>query len=107
MDIFITTDRDPRLERTIVIAMARGELRARMTNHSGAVVGRPSVWKPNRRTISLAFGRGTLGGGVRSYRWYVTTTFHRRESGNCGDAGGVTIICWDRAPNRGYIEHRL
>jgi hypothetical protein len=106
IDIFITTDRDPRVERRIVIAAARGELRTRMISHSGVVVGRPSVWKPNRRTISLAFGRRTLGRRVTSYRWYATTTFHRSSSENCGDAGSVTIICWDRAPDRGYIEHR-
>jgi hypothetical protein len=104
---FITTDRDGRLERRIVIATARGEIRARMLNHSGDVVGRPSVWKPNRRTITVAFGRGTLGRRLRSYRWYATTTFHRSSSKSCGDAGSVTIVCWDRAPNSGYIEHRL
>lgn len=104
---FFTTDRDGRLERRIVIATARGELRARMINHSGDIIGRPSVWKPNRRTIAVAFGRRTLGRRLRSYRWYATTTFHRNSSESCGDAGSVTIVCWDRAPNSGSIEHSL
>jgi hypothetical protein len=104
---FITTDRDSRLERRIVVATTRGEIRARMINHSGDIVGRPSVWKPNRRTITVAFGRRTLGPRLRSYRWYATTTFHRSSSESCGDAGNVTIVCWDRAPNSGYIEHSL
>jgi hypothetical protein len=106
-DVLITTDRDGRLERRITISTARGALRARMLDHSGDVVGRPGVWKPNRRTITLAFRRETLGRRSRSYRWYATTTFHRSSSARCGDVGDVSIVCWDRAPNTGYIEHRF
>jgi hypothetical protein len=106
-DIFITTDRDRRLERRIMIATARGAIRARMLDHSGDVVSRPRVWKSNRRTITVAFRRGTLGRRLRSYRWYATTTFHRSSSASCGDVGTVTIVCWDRAPNTGYIAHRI
>jgi hypothetical protein len=104
-NIFITTDRDGRLERRIVIATARGALRARMLDRSGHIVGRPSVWKPNRRTVTVAFRRGTLGRRLKGYRWYATTTFHRSSSSRCGKAGSVTIVCWDRAPDSGYIEH--
>jgi hypothetical protein len=93
----------PSRNRRIEI-LYRRELRARMTKDSGRMVGRPQVWRSDRRTITVSFPARWLGRAVQHYNWHALALF----SLPCDDV--VNAACaarLDRAPNKGNVRHRL
>lgn len=102
IDITFNTDRDQRGERSIEIRRKDGELQARMFRGRyllKPIPGDIRVWRPDRRSVKVAFAPRLLGERVRRYRWYVVW-YDRGLAcpGSCGN---------DFAPNKGWYEHRL
>ena len=96
---FIFPSRDRRIE----ILYKRG-LRARMTKNSGQILGRPKVWRPDRRTVAVSFPRDWLGRHLQHYNWRAVATF----TPPCDDV--VNPACpalFDKAPNKGNLRHDL
>lgn len=105
IDFLFRTNGDSHDDAQITVDFRRGRLVARMRNlNSGKSLGRVHVWRPNRRSVSVAFPKKGLGG---SYRWYAVTSFHHDGSERCGTVSDVSVRCPDRVPNRGYVAHSV
>jgi hypothetical protein len=64
------------------------ELRAELrdgANHE-RVLARVAVWRPDNRTVKVAFSPHLLGRGARQYAWYISTAVFRGEHIVGGDA---------------------
>ena len=97
----------PREEREIWIKYRNGKLRAYMVvlelTRSGKVKdirrdGSVDVWRPDSRTLRVAFGAGRLNLRRRTYRWSVVLTPDGVCPGSCES---------DFAPESEKILHRL
>ena len=67
-----------------------GGWKGRLYNRRGRLVGRPTVWRPNRRTVVVSLPVRWLGTDVERYRWRaVSATAPRR----CDDAPDAAAAC--------------
>jgi hypothetical protein len=80
----------------------KGGLRARMTGDSGQVVGRPRVWRPDRRTVAVSFPHRWLGANVQHYNWRAVAVF-APPCDDVVDPACPAVI--DVAPNEGSVRH--
>lgn len=98
----VSNDDDRRVERSLRIRRKHGELWGGMFRGKyfrKKVDGRVRVWRPDRRSIKVAFPVRMLGDDVERYRWYVF--WAKRDTycpGSCHS---------DTAPDRGWYDHRL
>lgn len=100
--IDFNTDDDRRMERGLEIRRKDGKLWAGMFRgryHRKRVPGRVRVWRPDRRSVKVRFGKGLLRDELDGYRW---TVWWANRDVVC--PGSCSI---DHAPNRGRYEHRL
>jgi hypothetical protein len=93
----------PSRDRRIDIFYRRG-LRARMTKRSGRLVGHPTVWRPDRRTVAVSFPSHWLGSNEQRYNWHALAVFAPPCDDNANPACPAVL---DLAPNRGNMRHRL
>ena len=112
INFFFDTDRDPGFERRLNIDLRRGELRARMQiwRRNGRAIqtlGRATLWRPDRRSVTVAFPRTLLGMRVTRYAWIGYSVFGIKGQGACGLNGDVYAPCTDRFPDEGRYHHVL
>lgn len=91
----------PSRDRSIEVFYHRG-LRARMTKDSGRIVGRPKVWRPDRRTVAVSFPHRWLGANVQHYNWRAVAVF-APPCEDVVDPACPAVI--DVAPNEGNLRH--
>lgn len=96
-------------ERTLWIVYRKGSLVASMRNSLGDPprrVGRVSLWRPDWRTVRVAFPKEVLRRGLRRYEWNASSFVEGRHE-LCPHRDG----CSDWAPDirRGlrYVRHVL
>ncbi len=78
----------PRFERALVIETRSGRLHAEMRgrrNHQ-RVLGRVKVWRPDNRTVKVAFPKALLRRGLAEYHWFARTLVYEGEYIRGGDA---------------------
>ena len=106
--MFLDVDDDEGFERRLMIDVRNGKFRAKMERWRDLEdVGFADVWRPNRRSISVAFPKTWLGAGVRSYEWLANTIYGIEGEGPCGLQTDVYTWCTDSVPNRGRYTHSL
>ncbi|MDQ3982817.1 MAG: hypothetical protein M3271_09095 [Actinomycetota bacterium] len=71
----------------------------------GVAIGYARVWKPNGSSIAIAFPTALLSRRIEAYKWTALTDYIDREA-ECADSD-VIGNCIDRAPNKGWVTHRL
>lgn len=71
----------------------------------GVAVGYVRAWRPDRSRIAVAFPTSLLSRNIERYRWAVLTDYIDRDA-NCADTD-VIGNCIDRAPDDGWVTHRL
>ena len=89
-DVGGVVDYGPLFERSLVIGVRGGRLYAEMRggrNHQ-RVLGRVEAWRPNNRTVKVAFPQALLGRRLTAYDWYASTYVH--EGGDGDQAPGPT-----------------
>ena len=98
--------RSLREERAVWITYRKGRLRAQLMHYSAeppTVMRRVPLWRPDRRTLKIAFRKRALGRGrFEAYGWSAISFVEERDS-SCDRRGG----CHDSAPEAGYVRHRL
>jgi hypothetical protein len=99
-------DPDDELQRRTIFVKVNpdGGLFGEM-HRPGVAIGYVRAWRPDASSIAVAFPTSLLSRRVESYRWGALTDYIDREA-NCGDTD-VIGECIDRAPNRGWVVHRL
>lgn len=108
INLFFNTDDDRGFERRLNIDVRNGRLRAKMQTWRGLDrVGFARIWRPNRRSVTVAFPKRWLGSGVRSYEWIGVALYSIKGEGPCGLQGDVHAGCSDRLPNRSRFTHNL
>jgi hypothetical protein len=78
----------PSFERALRVSVRGRELRAELRggpNHE-RVLARVAVWRPDNRTVKVAFSPALLGRGAAEYAWFVSTRVYRGERVAGGDA---------------------
>lgn len=91
--------------RTIFVDVNRdGGLYGEM-HRPGVAVGYVRAWRPDARSIAVAFPTSLLSRGIEQYRWGVLTDYIDGDA-NCADTD-VVGNCIDRAPDEGWAIHRL
>jgi hypothetical protein len=80
-------DGHPEFERAVVIWAGGGRLHAEMRTPRNRVLGRVKVWRPNNRTVKVAFRKALLRRGLAEYHWFARTLVYRGEYIRGGDAG--------------------
>ena len=83
-------DGHPEFERAIVIWTSGGRLRAQMRGVRSQVLGRVKVWRPNNRTVKVAFRKALLRRGLAEYHWFARTLVYRGERSGGDMAPGET-----------------
>lgn len=95
-----------REEREVVISYEDGRLRAELIDFAAdppTFMRTVPMWRPNGRTIKVAFRRWALRRRSFSfYRWKALSFIEERHP-LCGRSGG----CADLVPKRYYIRHEL
>jgi hypothetical protein len=110
LSIGFNIDEDARLERELVFGRTEdGSLYAVMQSggRKRSTRGYAKVSRPDERTVVAVFPRNLLRRGLDSYQWMVESRYHHPDDPDCGDTGGVAVSCYDRAPDKGTIAHRL
>jgi hypothetical protein len=109
INFFFDTDDDKGFERRLNIAFRGARLRAKMqTWRSLKKVGIAKLWRPNRRSITVAFPEAWLGKNVDAYRWIGFANYSIAGRGPCGVQTDVYKICSDRLPNQNHrFTHTL
>lgn len=108
INLFFDTDKDNGFERRLNMDVRDGELRAKMQTWRGLEeVGFAKIWRPNRRSVAVAFPKRWLGAGVRSYQWIGYALYSIKGEGPCGLQGDVYSGCTDRLPNSGRHSHDI
>lgn len=103
INIFFNLDKDQRPERRLTIDVEDGRLKARMDRFpSGRRVGRAEVWRPDRRSVSVAFPESFLS-EVASYRWRANSFYHSKGEGPCGTPSDVVKTCVDHSKTFRHI----
>jgi hypothetical protein len=98
---FFETDDDKGFERRLDIDFKGTRLRAKMeTWLSLKKVGIATLWRPNRKSITVAFPLDWLGKDVDAYRWIALHELLHLGSGPCGFRTDVFKPCIDRLPNK-------
>ena len=80
----------PRFERAVVIWTSGGRLRAEMRGRRNQVLGRVNVWRPNNRTVKVAFRQALLRRRLAEYHWFARTLVYRGERSGGDMAPGET-----------------
>ena len=100
----------PSVDRRLVIDYDHGLKAKLFDTRRDRLVGRPKVWRPDRRTAVVSLPRRWLGRGVERYRWYATGTWFP----HCDDlvvqragAASSCVLPMDQAPDWGRVTHRL
>jgi hypothetical protein len=107
--IYFNTDNDARVERRLWVDTKDGTLFARMEgpNEGGRVFGFAQIWKPRDDALIVQFPRALLGKSISRYRYYVESVFHDDLHPDCGTVDDMVFLCFDRAPEAGWLRHRL
>ena len=102
--------RDGPQERTVWIVYRKGRLVATMYATLGDPpkrLARVALWRPDWRTVKVAFPKSLLRKGLEPYRWNAMSFVEDRDP-LCPRRGDG---CWDWAPNpedgRRYVRHVL
>jgi hypothetical protein len=75
----------PQFERAVVIWTSGGRLRAEMRGRRNQVLGRVNVWRPNDRTVKVAFRQALLRRRLAEYHWFASTLVYEGEHVRGGD----------------------
>ena len=98
----------PDQDRYLAIFWRKGELHARISDHSDSgnpsVVGYPRIWRRDDRTVVVSFRRAHLGRGLESYRWRAVAG---SPSEPCPPEGSGYGIAVDKAPDKWNERHSL
>ncbi len=105
-------DRDPRIERCMVVTNTTDGLIARMYRQciyfDDPLVGAGNATRPNRYSVRISFRKRLLGPGIRVYAWRAISSYQDAEpGGSCpppephGDGGYGS--CSDPAR---WVRHR-
>jgi hypothetical protein len=101
INLFFDTDDDKGFERRLNIDFRGTILRAKMqTWRSLKKVGIAKLWRPNRKSITVAFPKGWLGKDVDDYQWTAHTLYSIAGQGPCGFQTDVYKTCSDTLPNK-------
>ncbi len=95
-----------RPEREIVISYVDGGLRAELVNFAAdppQFMHFVPMWRPDARTVKVAFRRSALRERKYGYYEWHTVSFIEERHPLCDRPGG----CSDNVPNRGSIQHRV
>ena len=100
--VYFNLDRDGKQERSLLIranpdGSLYGEMFAGPTGGS-YVRGYARIWRPDDRTLKLAFPAFLLDSKLDTYRWRVYTAY--------SDPADPTCPCEDFAPDLRYLRHR-
>ncbi|MFN2595337.1 MAG: hypothetical protein ABR579_10675 [Actinomycetota bacterium] len=120
-DVYVAFDVDPRGDtnngRAIWVDYNKNGLRVRIrgygTDSPGPTYGHGHAWRPNLRTLKVAFSLRDLPRTMRDgYRWRAWSSYERKGSAHCEPGGTSTFpmgSCVDRAPYgvRHWYHHRL
>ena len=100
----------PDQDRYVAIFPKSGELRARMSDSSGAgdtrVVGYPRVWRRDSRTVVVSFKRSRIEQGIDSYRWRAVTAAGEDPCPEPGSGAGYGSFL-DKAPDKWNAHHSI
>lgn len=99
-------DPDWREERAIYITYHDGHLRAELVNFAAdppKFMRLVPMWRPNARTVKVAFRKSALRGRSFSFYRWKAISFIEEDHRLCGEAGG----CADGVPQRRYLRHTL
>lgn len=103
--IFFNLDRDPETERTLLVTLNEdGSLNAEM-HGNGKLRGYARAWRPDDRTVKVAFPPSLLRRGLEVYRWRVETVGPGFPEQKCSPDPDQP--CLDLVPDRGFIRHKL
>ena len=112
IEIVFNIDSDPAIERYMHISASEdGSLQAEMFSRQPDRVdsskGYAFAWRPDERSLGVAFPRSLLRKRIKSYRWYVSTAYHESGHKDCDKEGDVVTWCQDEAPNAETVRHKL
>ena len=79
-------DGHPEFERAVVISARGGRLHAEMRGRRNQVLARVKVWRPNNRTVKVAFRKALLRRRLVEYHWFARTLVYEGEHIRGGDA---------------------
>lgn len=106
INLFFDTDDDKGFDRRLNIDVRNGALRAKMEKWPGLEdVGFAKVWRPNGRSVSVAFSESWLGRRVGAYQWIGYSVYTVQAEASCGFQGDQFFRCTDRLPNKGRYTH--
>lgn len=77
-------------ERALVVWAGGGRLHAEMRTPRNRVLGRVKVWRPNNRTVKVAFRKALLRRGLVEYHWFARTLVYRGDRSGGDAAPGET-----------------